>query len=81
MKQASAAGLWFDSGPRYATDSGSRGATARVNVPEAWGGCWGSRARGCAAVEARFEAKVRRFGRALQLDVFEYIAFLDEFTC
>ena len=28
-------GLWFDSGPRYATDNGSRGATARVNVPEA----------------------------------------------
>ena len=32
-------------------------------------------------MEARFEAKVRRFGRALQLDVFEYIAFLDEYAC
>ena len=32
-------------------------------------------------MEARFEGQVRRFCRALQLDVFERRAFFAEFTC
>ena len=32
-------------------------------------------------MEARFEGQVRRFRRALQLDVFERIAFSNQFTC
>ena len=32
-------------------------------------------------MEARFEGQVRRFGRALQLDVFERIAYFDKLMC